>query len=321
MPTYRALYTDYPWANIDLERSLLDEVDCEIIVSPDNNEATLASLAPGVDTILTCWAPVTARVIDAADRCRHIARTGIGLDNIDVARASERGIVVTNVPDYCVNEVAEHTLALIFALGRNIAGYHHATKNGQYDLVAGLPAERISGKTLGIIGLGQIGKILATRAAGVGMRVVGTNRSRETPAGVEWLPLDELLAVSDYVSVQAPLTPETRHLINRETLRQMKPSAYLINTSRGGLVDHAALAEALAEHRIAGAGLDVQDREPPDLSQAPYNDPRVIVTPHVAFYSSQSTDELRTRVGRQAAAFLRGETPENVVNRAVQAPG
>jgi D-3-phosphoglycerate dehydrogenase len=314
LPTFKALYTDYPWADVALERSFLDEVDCELIVSPNNREATLAALAPGVDTIITCWAPVTARVIDAADRCRHIARTGIGLDNIDVARATERGILVTNVPDYCVNEVAEHTLALVFALGRNIGGYHLATKRGVYDLVAGLPAERISGKTLGIIGLGQIGKLLAEKAAAVGMRVVGTNRSRQTPTGVEWLPLDELLAVSDFVSVQAPLTTETRHLINRETLRRMKPSAYLINTSRGGLVDNAALAEALAEGRIAGAALDVQDREPPDLSQPPYNDPRVIVTPHVAFYSSEATDELRTRVGRQVQAFLRGERPENVVN-------
>lgn len=319
MPTYRALYTDYPWADAEVERLILAEVDCELVVSPDNQEATLAALAPGMDVLLTCWAPVTARVIDAADRCRHIARTGIGLDNIDVTRATERGIVVTNVPDYCVNEVAEHTLALVFALGRNVAGYHLATKQGTYDLVAGLPAERISSKTLGIIGLGQIGRILATRAVGVGMRVVGTNRSRQAPEGVTWLPLDELLATSDYVSVQAPLTPETRRLIDRTALRRMKPTAYLINTSRGGLVDHAALAEALAENRIAGAGLDVQDREPPDLSQPPYNDPRVIVTPHVAFYSSQATDELRTRVGRQAADFLRGQTPENVVNPAVLA--
>jgi D-3-phosphoglycerate dehydrogenase / 2-oxoglutarate reductase len=317
MPTYKALYTDYPWADIQLEQSILAEVDCEIVVSPDNKEATLAGLAPAVDTILTCWAPVTARVIDAADRCRHIARTGIGLDNIDVKRATERGIVVTNVPDYCINEVAEHTLALIFALGRNISGYHLATKHGQYDLVAGLPAERISGKTLGIIGVGQIGKILAKRALAVGMRVVGTNRSRDVPEGVEWLPFDDLLSDSDYVSVQAPLTPETRHLINRDALERMKPTAYLINTSRGGLVDHAALAEALAENRIAGAALDVQDREPPDLSQPPYNDPRVIVTPHVAFYSSQATEELRVRVARQAVAFLRGERPENVVNPAV----
>jgi len=317
MPTHRALYTDYPWADIELERSILAEVDCEIVVSPDNKEATLIRLAPGMDTILTCWAPVTKRVIDAADRCRHIARTGIGLDNIDVARATERGILVTNVPDYCVTEVAEHTLALIFALGRNVTGYHLATKNGQYDLVAGLPAERISGKTLGIVGLGRIGKVLAGLAAAVGMQVVGTNRSRQSPAGVPWLPLEDLLAVSDFVSLQVPLTPETRHLINRQTLARMKPSAYLINTSRGGLVDHGALAAALASGRLAGAGLDVQDPEPPDLAQPPYNDPRVVVTPHVAFYSTQATEALRTRVARQAAAFLRGERPENIVNPAV----
>jgi len=309
-----ALYTDFPWADIDLERAILAEVGCEIIASPDNTEETLIRLAPGMETILTCGAPVTARVIDAADRCRHIARTGIGLDNIDVERASKRGILVTNVPDYCINEVAEHTLALIFALARNIAGYHLATKSGQYDLVAGLPAECVSGKTLGIIGLGQIGKTLASRAQAVGMKVVGTNRSKQTPPGVEWLPLDVLLAASDYVSVQAPLTPETRHLINRETVARMKPTAYLINTSRGGLVDHEALAEALDAGRLAGAGLDVQGREPPDLAKPPYNHPRVIVTPHVAFYSSQATHELRHRVARQAADFLRGEQPENMIN-------
>jgi D-3-phosphoglycerate dehydrogenase len=314
MAKHRALYTDFPWANIDVERAILAEADCEIIASPDNREATLASLAPGVDAILTCWAPVTARVIDAADRCRHIARTGIGLDNIDVRRATERGMVVTNVPDYCVNEVAEHALALVFALGRNIAGYDLATKHGTYDLVAGLPAERISGKTLGIVGLGQIGKNLAARAAAVGMRVVGTNRSRQTPSGVDWMPLEKLLEESDYVSLQVPLTPQTRHLINREALRRMKPTAYLVNTSRGGLVDHAALAEALAAGQLAGAALDVQEPEPPDLSQPPFNDPRVVVTPHVAFYSTQATDELRTRVARQAADFLQGRRPENVIN-------
>lgn len=320
MASFRALYTDFPWADVSVEQTILDTVDCEIVVSPDNKEATLAALAPGVNAILTCWAKVTARVIEAADRCRHIARTGIGLDNIDVPHATSCGMLVTNVPDYCINEVAEHALALIFALGRNIGGYHLATKHGQYDLVAGLPAERISGKTVGIIGLGQIGRILATRAAAVGMRVVGTNRSGRPVPGVEMLSFDELLAVSDYVSVHAPLTPETHHLINRDALRRMKPSAYLVNTSRGGLVDPAALAESLAGNRIAGAGLDVQDPEPPDLSQPPWNDARVILTPHVAFYSSQATEELRTRVARQVAAVLRGERPENIINPEVLHP-
>ena len=314
MAKYRALYTDYPWADTAVEQSILDEVDCEIVAAPDNKEETQARLAPGVEVIITCWAPVTARVIDAADRCRHIARTGIGLDNIDVKRATERGILVTNVPDYCIHEVAEHSLALLLALGRKVAAYHLATKRGQYDLVAGLPVERILGKTLGIVGLGQIGALLAAKAAAIGMRVIGTNRSGKAPASVEWKTLEDLLATSDYVSLQLPLNDQTRNLINRETLRQMKPTAFLINTSRGGLVDHAALAEALAANRLAGAALDVQAPEPPDLSAPPFNDVRVIVTPHVAFYSSEATEELRTRVARQVAACLRGETPENVVN-------
>lgn len=318
MAKFRALYTDFPWADSSVEQALLDDVDCEIVAAPDNQESTQAALAPGADVIITCWAPVTARVIDAADRCRHIARTGIGLDNIDVSRATQRGIVVTNVPDYCIHEVAEHTLALIFALTRKIGAYHLATKNGKYDLVAELPVERLSGTTLGIVGLGQIGKLLAAKAAAFGMRVVGTNRSGTSVDGVELLPLDDLLTTSDFVSLQLPLNDQTRHIINQEALRRMKPTAFLINTSRGGLVDHAALAEALAEDRLAGAGLDVQEPEPPDLATPPFNDRRVIVTPHVAFYSSQATQELRTRVGRQIVAFLRGERPENVVNPEVQ---
>jgi D-3-phosphoglycerate dehydrogenase len=317
MPKFRAFYTDYPWADAEVERSILAEADCELLVSPDNKEAALAELAPGCDAILTCWAPVTARVIDAADRCRHIARTGIGLDNIDVAHATGRGILVTNVPDYCLREVAEHTIALILVLGRKIGHYHLATKQGRYDLVAGLPVERIEGRTLGLVGLGQIGRLVAGKAAALGLRVIGTNRSQQTPPGVEWRPLDQLLAESDFVSLQLPLSPATRHVINGQTLALMKPAAYLVNTSRGGLVDADALAEALAAGRLAGAGLDVQEPEPPNLAQPPWNDPRVIVTPHVAFYSSEATHDLRTRVARQVVAYLRHETPENVVNPTV----
>ncbi|HMO84402.1 MAG TPA: NAD(P)-dependent oxidoreductase, partial [Lacipirellulaceae bacterium] len=273
MTKFRALYTDYPWADASVERAILAEADCELVESPDNREATLAELAPGMDAILTCWAPVTARVVDAADRCRHIARTGIGLDNIDVARATERGMLVTNVPDYCLREVAEHTLALLLALARKTSAYHLATKQGRYDLVAELPVERVEGATLGIVGLGQIGTLLAAKALALGMRVLGTNRSRQTPPGVLWRPLEELLAESDYVSLQLPLNSQTRHIINRQTLAAMRPSAYLINTSRGGLVDPQALAEALAAGRLAGAALDVQDPEPPDLTAPPWNDP------------------------------------------------
>jgi D-3-phosphoglycerate dehydrogenase len=313
----RAFYTDWPWPDIEIERAILAEAGCSIDVSPDNKETTLAAHVGDSDIIITCWAPVTARVIDAAIKCRHICRTGIGLDNIDVGHATKKGILVTNVPDYCIEEVAEHALALVFALGRKIADGHLATKRGEYSLVGSLPIERIGGKTLGVVGLGRTGALLAKKARAIGMRVIGTNRSQQTPEGVEWVSFDDLLAQSDYVSLNCPLTDATRHLMNATTLRQMKPSAFLVNTSRGGLVDHPALAEALEAGALAGAALDVQDREPPDLSQPPYNDRRVIVTPHTAFVSTDAITELRTRVAHQAVDFLQGRTPEQIVNPSV----
>lgn len=318
--SFRAFYTDYPWADADIERALLAEAGCQLTVAPDDREETLIRLVGDADTILTCWGPVTARVIDSAPNCRHICRTGIGLDNIDVEHATRRGIVVTNVPDYCVEEVAEHILAMVLSLGRKIADCHLATKSGRYDLVAALPIDRLSGKTLGVVGLGQTGERVAQKAIALGMRVIGTNRSRTAPAGVEWVPLDELLRQSDYVSLNAPLTDATRHLINAETLAQMKPTAYVINCARGPLVDHAALAAALEAGRLAGAALDVQEPEPPDLSLPPFTHPRVIVTPHTAFCSHEAITELRERVGRQAVDFLQGRTPPNVVNPVVLSP-
>lgn len=311
---FRALYTDYPWADSDLERSILAEVDCQLIKAPAEDEATLAEYATRADAILTCWAPVTAKVIDSATHCGHIARTGIGLDNIDVGRASERGIMVTNVPDYCIPEVVEHTLALLFALARKIHIYHQSAQAGRYDRLVGVPLERMEDQTVGVVGTGRIGSIVAQRCSGLGMRVVANNRSRQVPAGSQWRSLDELLVESDYVILLCPLTAETEHLIGRQQLQAMKPTAFLINTSRGGLVDHAALAEALAAGEIAGAGLDVQVPEPPDMTMAPYNDPRVIVTPHAAFYSTRAVQELRSRVARQVVDVLSGRTPEHVVN-------
>lgn len=309
-----AFYTDYPWPDVEVEREILAKAGCTLEVSPDNREETLIAKVADADVILTCWAPVTARVIDAAKKCRHICRTGIGLDNIDVEHATAKGIVVTNVPDYCIEEVAEHALAMIFALGRKIADGHLATKQGNYNLVDSLPIERIGGKTLGLIGLGRIGKLLAKKAQAIGMRVIANNRSKVVSEGVEWVSLEQLLAESDYVSLNCPLTDETHHLMRADTLAQMKPAAFLVNTSRGGLIDHRALATALDAGQLAGAALDVQDTEPPDLSRAPYSDPRVIVTPHTAFVSTEAIHELRSRVGQQAVAFLEGRRPEQVIN-------
>ena len=319
MPRFRVLLTDYAWADVDIERRGLAEVDAELIVAPQDKQdaASLAALAREhqVDAIMTNWAKVPQAVIEASPKCRIVSRLGIGLDNIDVAYCTSRGIPVTNVPDYCLIEVAEHALALLLALSRKVAFYHHATKAGRYQLQAGPVLRRIEGQTLGIVGLGNIGRKLAEKARGLGLQMLATSRSEKEPMlGVEFVTLDELLATSDYVSLHVPLTKDTRHMIGAAGLAKMKPSAYLINTARGGLIDSAALAAALTAGKLAGAALDVQDPEPPDLSQPPYNDPRVIVTPHAAFVSQESLENLRSRVAQQVATRLAGGVPENVVN-------
>ncbi len=311
----KALLTDYAWPDLEIERRILGEAGVELVVAEKKDPASLAQLARDCDAILTNWVRVPAEVIEAATRCRIICRLGIGLDNIDVATATRLGIPVTNVPDYCLIEVAEHALALMFALGRKAAWYHDATKRGRYALQEGPTLRRMEGQTLGIVGLGNIGRKFAEKALGVGLRVIATSRSRrDVPPRVEIVELDDLLARSDYVSLHLPMTPETKHLINAKRLAQMKPAAYLINTARGGLVDAHALAAVLAENRLAGAALDVQDPEPPDLTQSPYNDPRVIVTPHAAFVSEESLANLRERVARQVVDRLQDRRPENVVN-------
>jgi D-3-phosphoglycerate dehydrogenase len=315
MPRYKVLLTDYAWDDLAVETNILSEIGAELILPRDTGEPLLQEAAADCDAIMNNWAAVTAAVVDAAAKCRIISRLGIGLDSIDVARATERGILVTNVPDYCLIEVAEHALALVLACGRKVGWYHWQTKEGTYDLKSGATLRRMEGQTLGIVGLGAIGCQLAKKAAALGLRVLAFSRSRNAPpAGVTYVELDQLLEDSDYISLHVPLTPETRGLIGAAQLRRMKPTAYVINTARGGLVDHAALAAALTAGTLAGAALDVQDPEPPDLSQPPYNDPRVIVTPHAAFVSAESLLDLRQRASWQVADRLSGRIPKHVVN-------
>jgi D-3-phosphoglycerate dehydrogenase len=317
MSKFKVLLTDYAWPDLEIERRTLARVGAELVVADDPDPQALARLAADADAIMTNWVKVPAEVIDAAPKCRIVARLGIGLDNIDVAAATRRGMLVTNIPDYCLVEVAEHALALLLSLARKVAFYHHQTKGGRYDLKAGPPLRRIEGQTLGIVGMGNIGVTLAAKAQALGLKVVAADPAPRTrPAGVAFVSLDALLAQSDYVSLHVPLAPPTRHLIGAKQLAQMKPSAYLINTARGGLVDAAALAVALAEGKLAGAGLDVQEPEPPALDAPPWNDPRVIVTPHAAFASQESLADLRRRTSQQVADCLSGADVAHVVNLA-----
>ncbi|QDT34957.1 C-terminal binding protein [Thalassoglobus polymorphus] len=316
MSSRKILITDHPWPELEIEENLLRAAGIEIVDAPNDAEATLIDLAQDVFAIATCWAEVTEPVIRAAKSCKLICRMGIGLDNINLKVASELEILVTNVPDYCVEEVADHTLGLMLALTRNIGFFHQRTKQGEYNLKAGPPMHRLSEQRLGLIGFGHIGREVFQRAKAFGLDVAAhTPSGNDYGTGCPMLSLDEILFTSDILSLHAPLSDATHHLINDSTVNQLKAGVILINTSRGSLIDPAALLRGLQTGKIAGAGLDVFEPEPPDLHDELYRQENVIATPHAAFVSEESVDELRMRVTKQILAVFNGEPPQNIVNQ------
>jgi D-3-phosphoglycerate dehydrogenase len=230
-------------------------------------------------------------------------------------------MLVTNVPDFCLEEVSDHALALLLACARRIVLFARATQSGVWNLAAGQPIPRLRGQTLGLIGYGGIARALAPKAQALGLRVLAyTPRLASGPLDATTTGMNdlyELLAASDFVSIHVPLTDETRGMLDARALRQMKPTAYLINTSRGAVIDEAALAQALADGQIAGAALDVLAHEPPGPDHPLLRSPNAILTPHAAFYSEAAIADLQRRAAEQAATVLRGELPPNIVNPAV----
>ena len=312
---FRVLITDRAWPDTSIEREVLARIEADVVESASTDEAALIQAASDVDAIATNWAEVSEAVIRASGRCRTVARFGIGIDNIDVSAATALGIPVTNCPDYCVSEVSDHALGLLLACARRIGFFHLRTKSGEYNLSAAAPMQRIAGQTLGLVGLGHIARAFVPKAQSLGLNVIAhTASGNDYGTGVRMVSFGELLTASDYVSLHAPLNNSTRGLFGREAFAKMKPTAYLINTSRGGLVDEAALLEALQQNRLAGAALDVFHPEPPDLSQPLFQDERVIVTPHAAFVSEQSVEQMRTQAMEQVVAVLTGRRPNNVIN-------
>ncbi len=315
----RVMVTDYAWADLSVEQVVLEDIGVELVAAPDGSEATLARLAVGASGIMTCWAQTTRRVIEAAlPGLKVVTRYGVGLDNIDVAFATARKIPVAYVPDYCMADVAEHAMALLLALSRKVAGFDRSVRGDVWDIQACLPLNRLTGRTLGLVGFGRIAREVAARAAPFGLRVVATAPSLApgtvAAGGVEAVTLDVLLDTSDYVSLHCPSTDATRALIDADALSKMKPTACLINTSRGDIVDESALADALDAGEIAGAALDVRVVEPPGEGDRLIAMPQVIHTPHAAFYSAESLIELRERAAMETRRVLQGKEPENLVN-------
>ena len=279
---------------------------------------TCPGLAADFDAMMVNWRPLRAEVIAAARRCRTIARFGVGVDNIDVDAATAHGIVVSRVPDFCVDEVAEHALALMLSLGRRIVALAEQTRVGGWSNTAAGPMYRIRGSVLGIVGWGSTAQALASRAVGIGMRVLVHSRTVAEvtlPPGVSAASsLLDLAAQADYLSVHVPLTDQTRGLIDETVLRAMRATAYLINTARGPIVDTDALARGLREGWIAGAGIDVLDGDPPAPGNPVIGLPTAVVTPHAAFNSVEALHHLRHQAATNVLDALVGRAPKDLVN-------
>ena len=313
----RLVVTDYGFPNLAPERAALEPYGVEVVGHQAKTADDVIAIAQDADALLVQWAPVNADVIAALDRCRIIVRYGIGVDNVDIAAATAKGIVVCNVPDYCLDEVADHTMALALATARQIVPIDARIRAGTWKITPDAPMPSFRASTFGLVGFGRIAQAVAERARGFGFRLAAYDPFASPEAlaaqGVEAMPLDRLLAEADLLSLHAPLTPDTKHLLNADTLATMKPTARIVNTSRGGLIDGEALADALERGVVAGAALDVFEAEPLPDDHPLRRAPNAILTSHVAWYSEQSLPALQRLAAEEAARVLRGESPKNPV--------
>lgn len=287
------------------------------VVTAERDDAdTLCALARDADLILTCYAEIPAPVIEAAAKLKGIVKYGVGTDGIDVDCATRRGVMVVNCPDYGSDTVADHAFALLMALARKITVLDRLVRDGAWVWPA---PERlgvdIAGKTIGIIGMGRIGRAMARRAAGFAMEIISHSPyQKECPVPAEFVSLDELLGRSDFVSIHATLTPETRGLLGAAELKAMKPSAYLINVARGAIVDEDALCAALDEGWIAGAGIDVFHDEPLAPGYPLLGLDNVILTPHLAWYTREAFVRVEQDTMDGIMAVLEGRRPKHLKN-------
>ena len=319
---WKVLITDHVWPTTDPERAVLEAAGAKVIVAPDGDEDTLINLAKDVDAIMTCFAKVTEKVIRSAEKCVAIGRFGVGTDNIDVATATELGIPVTYVPDYCVDEVSDHVLAMLHTWNRKIALFDQSVKSeGWGHLGLTMRIKRLRGKTIGIVGFGRIGQAVAEKASAFGLKILAsdpvTPKEIVESYGGQLVTFEELLEQSDFVSLHAPLTPATEKLIGPREFDLMKDDSFLINAARGPLIDESALYDALSNGKIGGAGLDVMVENEPPKDHPLMQLENILITPHTAFFSQESTLELEERAASEVVRVYKNIMPENLVNKEV----
>ena len=321
---FKVVVTDYEFTSLDCEREILERVGADLIPAQCKSENELIRIARDADGLLNLYfGPISRRVIESLTRCKVISRYGIGVDTIDIPAATDHGIIVANVPSYCVDEVSDHTMVLILCCARKIVLLNSKVKNGYWDFKISKPIFRLKDKILGLIGFGKIARTVAKKAKVFGLKLlfydpyISEEIIKKYPA--QPVSLNELLKESDFISIHTSLNKETRHLLGKKQFKMMKETAFLINTARGEVVDTEALYKALQESWIAGAALDVIERVPPLVSKHPLLKlENVIITPHSAWYSEESIVDLQTTAAEEVARVLRGEWPLSVVNSAVK---
>jgi D-3-phosphoglycerate dehydrogenase len=324
MPRFKVVITDFDYGDNDIERSILEPIGAEVVALQARSEDDLLPHMGDCDAVMNQYERVGARAIAAMKRCKVIARYGVGVDIVDVDAATVRGILVTNVRDYCTEEVADHAIALWLALTRKLMQYDRATHQGVWHWKSGQPVYRLRGRTMGIVSFGKIGQAIMARARAFGVSIVVHDPYLDPDfirgEGAEPVTREELLARSDVIMMQVPMTGETRHFLGVDEFARVKPGVIIVNTGRGPTIDNQALYDALVAGRVAGAGLDDPEEEPAKRKHWDPKDnplftlPNVIVTPHAAYYSEESIRLARETAASEVARVLTGQVPKNPVN-------
>jgi D-3-phosphoglycerate dehydrogenase len=313
MPRPVIAVTDSPFPSLDPAKAALARVDPELRMAKSPSAEDILAVARDADAILVTYAKLPGELLRQLTRCKAIGRFGLGVDNIDIPAAAALGITVTYVPDYCMQEVSDHAMALLLSLVRKVPLSNKLVQSGRWEVPPIVPIHRLSGQVLGLVGFGNIPRALAPKAKAFGLRVVTHDPYASADvlakAGVEGVGFDALLGMSDFVSIHAPLMPATRGLFNAEVFAKMKTGAFLVNTARGPLVDEDALIAALDSGHLGGAALDVVTTEPLAKDSKLLGRDNVILTPHTAFYSVEALNELQTKCAADVARVLSGEPP------------
>lgn len=305
--------------DLAVERYVLRPLNAEIIHTGNLTEPDALAAVQDADALMVTLERVTTPIINSMTRCRVISRAGTGLDTIDIPAATARGIWVAYVPDYSIDEVSTHAIALLLAQARGLTPLVQSTRNGQWNPMRSGPVHRLREQTLGIIGFGRIGQATAAKGRGLGLNVLVfdpvLNEEVVARLGVRAVDRETLARESDYISLHTPLLDSTHHLVNAHFLSLMKPTAYLINAARGPLVDETALLDAVQKGQIAGAALDVLATEPPAADNPLLHEERILITPHSAWYSEEAKIEMRTRAAEEVVRVLQGQPPRAPANQ------